>query len=320
MLLSASNSTIDGTQSATTESDDKSLTSSEPVGDDNDEILTQEHERDSATEKDNDAQSAAPINKSDSDSGRATAKQYRNILIVGKVGTGKATIANKIIGEDAFQIYESFGSMTKPIGSVYVTATKYTSNTSEPLEKDAHICYNIQLMNTVGIADTLTPEQILGYVDSFSRRFKGGIHLIIFVFKNARFTNEDKDAFDTFINCCSFSKDLSNISALFITCCETLNDTAQKKLVEEFGANRRTKKFAEFMKKGIYTVGFPNIEVVTAELKCFYEAVIEEGTKSLRDLITRCERPLFFECNYKPGPVTVPPSGAHSKAPPCSIL
>ena len=230
----------------------------------------------------------APIKNSDSDS----EPQYRNIVIVGKIGTGKATIANQIFGEKMFEVSGWMHSVTKSTGVVFK---------SEPLEKDARVRYNILVMNTVGmhVSDTLSQRHITAAIESFLDQCQSGIHLVLFVFKNDRFCIQDEEAFNNFIKC-RFAEDLSEISALFITCCEGLHPTAQQEIRDEFRSNHRLKQITEFMKKGIFTVGFPNTEVVRKELKCPYEEGIKADRERLMNLImAECKQPHLSYDKYQ---------------------
>ena len=216
--------------------------------------------------------------------------QYRNIVIVGKIGAGKATIANQILGENKFTVFPRVQSVTKLVDTRAVYNEK---SESEPREKGARAIpfrYNIQVIDTVGVLYTMTREKITEHIETFLSRCPEGIHLVIFVFKNDRFGKQDEEAFSVFMNC-KFADCLSEISALFITCCEALDPTTQQEIRDDFRSNDRLKQISGFMKKGIYTVGFPNIEAIKEELRCFCEEGMKADRKKLMDLVAECGQP-----------------------------
>ena len=213
----------------------------------------------------------------------------RNILIIGKTGAGKATIANKILGENKFHVSASVEGATKSIAMRQIDALIQKSDSETTALKYYH--YTIRLIDTVGVSYRLNPQQIAEKIESFIEESPQGIHLVIFVFKNGHFTKEDQVAFNLFITS-GLAKEISPISALVITCCEGLNDTARQELRRDFSS---VPSIATFMQKNIYTVGFPNIDVVKVELKSFYEEIIETDKNTLKDLVAGCEKPVLVK-------------------------
>lgn len=217
-----------------------------------------------------------------SHSGNRTNLDSRTVLIVGKTGVGKATIANKILGGECFQVSASVESVTKSADiRVYPPGL---------VKSDREYNYAFKLIDTVGVSYKLNQDQINAAIESFIQSRPHGIHLILFVFKNGRFTREDQAAFNFFITC-KFAKEISLISALVITCCEGLDDTARQQIKCDLMSDPSTSKIAEFMQKKIYTVGFPNTDVVKPELRMIYEESIKADKSTLKNLLANCKQP-----------------------------
>ena len=113
-----------------------------------------------------------------------------------------------------------------------------------------------------------------------------GISLVLFVFKKGRCTAEDRATFNFIIS--RFDKYIKDISALVITHCEYETAEDRERIKDDFCTNPHTKPIAEFMGKGIITVGFPNIDRNPVYLEMF-KASIEKDEKALRDIIFKSD-------------------------------
>lgn len=136
---------------------------------------------------------------------------------------------------------------------------------------------------------------------------KDCIHLIIFVFKNSRFTNEDSEAFGYIAD--TFEPVIKDISLLVITCCEGLSKDARNRLVVDFETKQSTKNIADVMKNiGIEPVGFPNLETVMAPLIPIYEQSIKEDSEKLRKIVKSCTKSVSHDAFKKQFLQKNPPS------------
>lgn len=201
-----------------------------------------------------------------------------NIVVLGKTGAGKSTVANSIVGQQLFEVGTSVRSVTRGIRN---GEAKFTEDDVE---------YNIKLIDTVGLFDTggKTNEQAIDEIKKhFQNRVPEGVNLILFVYREGRFTREEKDTFDFIIK--KFSSEISEISALVITNCDTKSDRARENVKDEFCENTVTKPIADFVKKGIFVVGFPKLDDVDDEDKPRMEEKMEKDRKKLQALVRSCE-------------------------------
>ena len=107
--------------------------------------------------------------------------------------------------------------------------------------------------------------------------------LVIFVYKHGRITDEGRRELNAAIG--TLNSDVSNISALVITGCEDFTPEAKDNAKSEFINNHLTQNIANFMKKGVYCVGFPNLKAVSHTLQEHYAKELNTSNKLLQTLI-----------------------------------
>ena len=209
----------------------------------------------------------------------------RCVVVLGKSGAGKSTVANMLIGYDPmspesprFTVSEQIlASVTR---EVKAAKTEFWRNNTK---------YAMTVIDTVGFFDTnaVGNDDVLEKIEECFKNHISGINLILFVFKKGRFTQEERDVF-SFIRS-KFVEEICPISALAVTGCE--QDTAEKReeLIKEFQSDPIAKEIASQMRKGIHPVGFPAIQSMEPALQPTLKAVIENDRNSLLDLVVECE-------------------------------
>ena len=181
-----------------------------------------------------------------------SAELKRNIVVIGKTGCGKSTIANKILCADddnrIFGVENSFRSITTKATNV-ICYVRIGSTT-----------YTINMIDTIGFSDTRNETRNEVIMDETKKEIQDrapeGINLLIFVFKHGRFTDEERVTFDKIQK--KFSDLINIVSLLVITNCELLTKAAREKVITDFKTDPLIKDFAKMMTKGIFTVGFPD--------------------------------------------------------------
>ena len=216
---------------------------------------------------------------------------YRNFIVLGKTGVGKSTVANKILEvhdkKDPFEV-----SKDKVLSGV----TKTLSSAMTMLEVSDGYCYVVQGVDTVGLFDNESNDDDIEKVKRFCIEQMTGLNLVIFVFRLGCWTGEEKNAFDILTK--KFANhELSNICALVITGCDGMTESKREAIKKEFTENDDIKKF---MKKGIYTVGFPNRSNLEPAVYEAYKTAQEKDQEILRNLVYSCNEKKFLTDNLKP--------------------
>ena len=196
----------------------------------------------------------------------------RRILIVGKVGVGKASLANQIFEGDIFPLKRHIESITSPAKSL-------RREERENVRKYTKV--QVAILDTIGQSEGRNPYKFIDELKDFREK----LNLIIVVIQIATPTMEEVQQIEHFSSRYNY---LSDLSALVITNCEMLNEKARKETVERFKRDPSTMQIAEFMKKGIYTVGFPNPSEIPVDLLPMYEESIKKDKENIHSLLDGC--------------------------------
>ena len=188
--------------------------------------------------------------------------------MVGKRGGGKRSMINNIIGEDLLKLDFSFScESTKP----HVCRTLLINH-------KLYHCIITHITEYVSLPHNRNTDKNERMYSN--QRMK--LNLIIHVVKNGRLTDGECEQFRWFRE---FSKAAHNISALVITGCEGLDDLGRTRIVEDWKSEELVKDFAAIMGKGIYTVGFPNLDACSDLLKKMLKPSMQEDVIKLHQLI-----------------------------------
>lgn len=206
----------------------------------------------------------------------ATSITYdRHIIVVGKLGSGKSTVGNHIMKSNVFPVKSGVESDTP----------KALCNTGIINHECSN--YEVILIEAPGFCNTRNiNNSILEGVKSTIKSYApNGLNLVLFVRKEGRFTEEEDVIFSSIID--NLRDRIEAISALVITCCENKNPTAREKVVETFRTASTTARYASFMKKGIYTVGFPDLSEMDEQEAIKMENRMKKDEEQLMDLIAQ---------------------------------
>ncbi|KAK3726747.1 hypothetical protein QZH41_001543 [Actinostola sp. cb2023] len=201
--------------------------------------------------------------------------QKRNVVILGRTGTGKKTIANQILAKDVFHVQSSMESVTRQ-------ATTMDAEEKDPIRK---VHYNIKIIDTVGPYSAPIEKQTIfrHIIDYSTTKVPEGINLILFTFRNGVYEKGEIEAFKAIIK--SFKDEIREMSALVITGCESFDEIGRKNIIQEINTEEGTSGIARFMGKGVHLVGFPSLTNVNIALKEEYKRGIASDAKELRKLI-----------------------------------
>ena len=166
----------------------------------------------------------------------------RCVVLLGKSGAGKSTVANQLVGCD------TLSSNTEPAPfrvatEVLQSVTREVTHVKFELQQDTKK-YQITVIDTVGLFDTELEgnDIIFDKIEEYFEKEITGVNIILFVFKQGRMTAEEKEVF-TFLDT-TLKEEMSPISALVVTGCENKNHKARGDLVDEFKRNRDTQKIS----------------------------------------------------------------------------
>ena len=185
----------------------------------------------------------------------------RCVLLFGKTGAGKSTIANHLVGHDP---------MSPDDPPFKVSVNPFVSGWLEVQHQAVEFLwennlYRVTVVDIPGLfntgVDNDTIDDIIeNYMDKHDVNPKK--MLILLVVKKGVFTHE-KDIF----NRDNFE---SLNSALAITGCENDTREARKEIVQQFSHDPHTESIASQMSMGIYPVGFPPVKGLIPALQQVY--------------------------------------------------
>ena len=194
-----------------------------------------------------------------------------NVLVLGRQGSGKSTVANHLVGARIFQRLDQ----------------RFAKKHHVALEESGNI-YDVQLVVSYGMFDDI--EAIRTHV----KDKLDSISLVIFVTNNDNLPKEEENAFKFYARRYKASS-ISQISALVITHCEGINGDKRRDLDRMFKNNSPTDSIAQFMGKGIYRVGLPTLSTVPEDLRPIYEGVATTDTTALRKMMFESTNKYAFD-------------------------
>lgn len=178
--------------------------------------------------------------------------EKRNIIVIGRIGTGKSTLINKVVGKERLKAGFSFSAITEEIKQIAGKLKIDECNSS----------FDVTFIDTVGLNDGAahhqkTNAEIMEDIkEAITDRLSHGVNLIIITLNiEERFTSYDKELFDLLQ--LNFKGKFWDLSILVFTHCDRLLDKKIEERLEIFKDDRVTKEIADKFGDRIVTVGFP---------------------------------------------------------------
>lgn len=200
---------------------------------------------------------------------------YRGVVIIGKAGVGKATIANAIIGEEIFEVLNPVKSMTREAKSVAKSTTV------------GRYQYRFLLYDTVAQHKSAVQNEptVRSFFSKLEKEFiKDGFGLLVFVLRYGQESEIECDVFRRIIG--RLKKNASECCALVVTGCEFLSTSAKASYLEKLCKNEMTSPVATFMEKDrILLVSLPDMDEFEADMQEIYSTKKEISRNDLRALV-----------------------------------
>src|SRR6185437_5394802 len=115
----------------------------------------------------------------------------RNILLIGRTGNGKTTLANVLFNKNG-QFEEVF---KESAGSISETRELQIELMKVDLDNEGREQVEYQIIDTIGVGDTrLTPQGVLYKLAKIARSIDNGLNQVLFVVGD-RFTKEEAEAY-----------------------------------------------------------------------------------------------------------------------------
>jgi hypothetical protein len=187
--------------------------------------------------------------------------EERSVLVLGLSGAGISTLSNKLLGigtdfekKSGFKVAAQFTPVTTKVLSKKENLKYHTESDSNFKSEASLREFSVIVHDSPGVfSDKKYSNQVMTALKN-DFKFRDA-NIIFFVARMGRFSSNDKELFDLMLS--YFKEEVSALSALVITGCEGVDEKRRKEIVEEFKTSPLTRHIGKFMKKGIFTVGFP---------------------------------------------------------------
>jgi tRNA A37 threonylcarbamoyladenosine biosynthesis protein TsaE len=205
-------------------------------------------------------------------------KPDKTIVLFGKTGVGKSTIARHIFKHDngGFPNVGAVSSMTRKAKECYDDVHDLWSDNSI-----VHV--RVIILDTYSLhGQRYDFFQLMNRVKEISAVF--------FVLKHGRVTKDDCQPFDQMIDnfktlqCDNRSDILKVCGHLLITCCEGQDEKARENIVKMYESDPMTQKLCQSVKE-IKCVGFPDRDSLQPIMIDLYEEGIKNDEHALHEIV-----------------------------------
>ena len=201
-----------------------------------------------------------------------TKGQQRNILILGKVGVGKSTIANHILGKSDAEARGPMEGVTRRSQALRIIPGQGPGGTK---------C-KVMIIDISAQYDRMPRTQL---IEDLRSACSEPLNLVLFVVQKGRITQAERKAFEEIV-----PKFPTAITSLVITFCEDLDPQSRAEAIQIFREDDFSKQTARHF-RNVYTVGFPNLNKIKLRMREVYKEGIDEDERILRDIVCKAESP-----------------------------
>jgi energy-coupling factor transporter ATP-binding protein EcfA2 len=201
-------------------------------------------------------------------------KPDKTIVLFGKTGVGKSTIARHIFKQDndRFRNVGAVSSMTRKAEECYDDVHLWIDNSN------VHVRVRVIILDTSSLHGQ--KYDIFQFISHYDVK---EVSTIIFVLKHGRVTKDDCRPFDQIID--SFGSDILKVCGhLLITCCEGQDEKARENIVKMYESDPMTQKLCQSVKE-IKCVGFPDRDSLQPIMIDLYEEGIKNDEHALHEIV-----------------------------------
>jgi len=164
--------------------------------------------------------------------------------------------------------------------------TQSVSCKERVIEGPGKVMYSVKVVDTMGFSDpsSNSEETVKKIQEFFQEKVVEGVSLVLFVTSERRLTEA---LIETIERIKKHFKQISPMSALVITHCDAMDDDAREEVVKECKTSdaKHVATVVEFMQKGIYTVGFPDLKKYKEKFREYIAEEMEKDVKQLHEVI-----------------------------------
>jgi energy-coupling factor transporter ATP-binding protein EcfA2 len=197
----------------------------------------------------------------------------KTIVLFGKTGVGKSTIARHIFKQDndRFPNVGAVSSMTRK-ADCYNAVHEWSDNSMHAVQ------VRVIILDTSSLHGQ--KYDIFQFISHYDVK---EVSTIIFVLKHGRVTKDDCRPFDQIID--SFGSDILKVCGhLLITCCEGQDEKARENIVKMYESDPMTQKLCQSVKE-IKCVGFPDRDSLQPIMIDLYEEGIKNDEHALHEIV-----------------------------------
>lgn len=215
------------------------------------------------------------VKKSTTFSAKCKASPMINILLLGKVGVGKARMVNEMFKKEVFKC------------STPAEVVQGVSDREKTFEYEG-TRYRAKIYDTASAkmrGPSIKPSNTMAALKKhMAKVYPEGISAVFLVYRHGSLSNVERKRFLYILRRLN-EETVPFVTALVITGCANKNDCARKRIVAEFDGNPRTQEIGRYVLQGMYAVGFTDLGSVPDAMTEMYRVMNHRDASVLMDVV-----------------------------------
>ena len=201
-----------------------------------------------------------------------------NILLLGKVGVGKARMVNEMFKKEIFKC------------GTPADVTQGVSDREKTFEYEG-ARYRAKIYDTVSSSSKMRGPRIkpsstvAALRKHMAKIYPGGISAVFLVYRHGSLSNVERKRFLYILRRLN-EETVPFVTALVITGCANKNESARKRIVAEFDGNPHTQEIGRYVLQGMYAVGFTDLGSVPDAMTEMYRVMNHRDAMVLLDVVS----------------------------------